>query len=271
MKVQDLGDLPGEVLLFGGPYSNLPATRALIKLSHARDIPATHVICTGDVVAYCGQPVETVAALRALGGPIIAGNCEKQLANDAPDCGCGFDAGTACDLLSAGWYGYARAQIDADTRAFMGALPDLAVFTQAGKRFAVLHGGVTDISRFLWPSSPASAFEDELAALTKRVGPVDGVIAGHCGIPFHRRIGQVDWINVGVIGMPPNDGQPDTRFALLKEAQATIHTLAYDAPAAAAAMQAVGLTQGYHRGLLTGHWPSEEVLPPDMRRDVPQT
>ena len=35
---------------------------------------------------------------------------------------------------------------------------------------------------------------------------------------------------------------------------------------AAAAMRAVGLTQGYERALASGWWPSEEVLPADLRR-----
>lgn len=32
--------------------------------------------------------------------PLIAGSCEENLAAGALDCGCGFEEGTACDLLS---------------------------------------------------------------------------------------------------------------------------------------------------------------------------
>ena len=42
--------------------------------------------------------------------------------------------------------------------------------------------------------------------------------------------------------------------------------LAYDHAAAAADMRAAGLTQGYDRALETGWWPSEDVLPPALRR-----
>ncbi len=33
-----------------------------------------------------------------------------------------------------------------------------------------------------------------------------------------------------------------------------------------AAMERAGLTQGYHSALRSGYWPSEDVLPPELRR-----
>lgn len=53
---RDLGDLDGPVLVFGGPYSNLQATRALIARADQLGVPSQNLICTGDVVAYCGDP-----------------------------------------------------------------------------------------------------------------------------------------------------------------------------------------------------------------------
>jgi hypothetical protein len=261
---QDLGEIAGPVVLFGGPYSNLQATEGL--LARSRAWPGARLICTGDMIAYCAQPVETVAALRDSGAAIVAGNCELQLAADAKTCGCGFEAGSACDLLSAGWYSFARAQIGAGTRAWMASLPGFLSFTHAGKRYGVLHGGATDVARFLWEMSPASAFEEEWDALEQRLGPVEGVIAGHCGIPFERPLSRGRWINAGVIGMPPNDGRQSTWFAVLDAGRLSFNRLSYDAGAAHAQMLRAGLTQGYHDSLLSGHWPSEDVLPAGMRR-----
>ena len=48
MKLVDLGELDAPVLLFGGPYSNLQATQALVELAKREGIPASHMICTGD-------------------------------------------------------------------------------------------------------------------------------------------------------------------------------------------------------------------------------
>ncbi|HGG06309.1 MAG TPA: metallophosphoesterase, partial [Aliiroseovarius sp.] len=47
---------------------------------------------------------------------------------------------------------------------------------------------------------------------------------------------------------------------------AHFHRLSYDPDAAVALMQAAGLTQGYERTMTTGIWPSEDVLPPALRR-----
>ena len=267
MLVQDLGQIDGPVLIFGGPYSNLPATEALIRRARQMQIPPGQMICTGDVVAYCAEPAQTAAAIRDLGCAVVAGNCEKQLAAGAPDCGCGFDEGSACDLLSAGWFAHADAAIGADDRAWMAALPDIVTFTHQGRRVAVLHGGLTDISRFIWSVSDEAVFAEELARLTALTGPVDRVFAGHSGIPFDRSIGTVSWTNAGVIGMPPHDGAPDTRYVVLQDDDVQIHKLCYDHDAAIAGMQAVGLTQGYDAGLISGYWPSEEVLPLVLRRE----
>lgn len=259
--IADLGAVEGEVILFGGPYSNLAALEAL-----AERVGATPAICTGDVVAYCGAPAETVTRLRALGWPVVAGNCERQLAEGAGDCGCGFGEGTECDLLSRGWYAHADAALDADACAWMAVLPDMAVFSHSGRRYAVIHGGATAINRFLWPSSPEAAFAEEVAAITAAVGPVDAVVAGHCGIAFQREVAGVHWINAGAIGLPPHDGRPETRFVRLTGQGAVIERLDYDWQAAQSAMRAVGLVQGYDATLETGVWPSEDVLPDELRR-----
>lgn len=260
MRVRDFGQYDAGVTLFGGPYSNLQALQALADKG---DGPA---ICTGDVVAYAGDPSATVALIRDLGWPVIAGNCERQIAEDALDCGCGFADGSACDLLSAGWYPFAKAAIQADARAWMTNLPDIGTFTQNGKRYAVIHGGAREINRFLWPTTAIADFEAEIATLEADIGPVDGIVAGHSGIPFHRWIGRHHWINAGVIGLPPHDGRPETRYAVLKDNDVSFHRLSYNHTAARAAMEAAGLTQGYHDTLTTGIWPSEDVLPPQLRR-----
>lgn len=261
MRHQDLGVRDGTLLLFGGCYSNLGATQAVLAEARARGIAADHLICTGDVVAYCAAAAETCAAVMAAGAVVVAGNCEVQLAADAEDCGCGFEAGTTCDLLSAGWYPYARARISAAQRSWMADLPDIVSFFHHGKRYAVIHGGATAVARFIWPEDPEDVFAEEWQAVEAAIGPVDAIIAGHCGIAFERQTRRGPWINAGVIGMPPHDGQPATRYGLLRSGQVEIATLAYDAEAEAARMRAAGLRQGYERSLITGYWPSEDVLP----------
>ncbi len=268
MEWQDIGARDAEVLIFGGPYSNLPATRALIARAGGRGIDPQAMICTGDIVAYCGEPSETVAEIRRLNAPVVAGNCELQLASGQMDCGCGFDAGTTCDVLSAGWFAHVDRHIGAEDRAWMNALPQIITFHHQGMRCAVIHGGVSDVSRFIWETDADAVFDQELDLLKDIVGQVDIVFAGHSGIAFSRQIGDVTWVNAGVIGMPPNAGSPRTQFVTLKAGHVRIESLSYDHAAARSMMQVAGLTQGYDLALSTGWWPSEEVLPSDLRRSA---
>ena len=262
MQIRDLGELSGPVWLCGGAYSNAHATRAL--LARAAEAGA-RVIFTGDAVGYGAEPL---AVLEMLAGRVeaIAGNVERQLAAGAADCGCGFAPGSTCARLSEGWYAHADRLVGRRWRRWMAELPDIATFTHAGRRFAVIHGGVSDISRFLWPCSKEADFRGEIDRLETLTGPIDGVIAGHAGLAFERRIGAVHWINAGAIGLPPHDGRPATRHASLHRGGARFHRLAYDHQAAARAMRAAGLTQGYDLTLQSGLWPSEDILPASLRR-----
>ena len=268
LSICDLGELTGDVLLYGGPYSNAHALEALFNIADERCIVKSNRICTGDVVAYCGEPARTVALIRERGGPVLAGNCEKQLASNAQDCGCGFDESSTCSLLSVGWYSHALRSLQAGEKAWMGKCPDRIIFTHSGRKFALVHGAASDISRFLWSVSNESEFEEEIALLEQEVGEaVDVIISGHSGIAFQRRVGSHLWVNAGAIGMPENNGDSQTRYAILDSVGIVrICKLEYDALSAKASMESAGLRQGYHEALLSGHWPSEDVLPERLKR-----
>ena len=203
--------------------------------------------------------------MRRTGCPAIAGNCEEQLGAGAVDCGCGFDAGTTCSLLSVGWFGYASAHVGDAQRAWMRALPQRIVFRHLGRRYAVIHGGADAVNSFLWPDVPDAVLQAQIELLEGQVGPVDTVLCGHSGLSFIRSLGDRLWINAGVIGLPENDGRSDTRYALLAP-EPRICRLSYDAASARAAMAAVGLTQGYEVALTDGIWPSQDILPASLRR-----
>ena len=256
------------LLVFGGPYSNLQATQALMAEARRLTIPPEQIICTGDVVAYCGHPEETVTAMRDWGVQVIQGNCEEQLAAAAADCGCGFGAGSACDRLAKSWYEFANARLSAQSRRWMGQLPRALQLNIAGVRTRVVHGGVRQINRFLFASQTA-----ELKQEIESSGS-DLVIGGHCGIPFVREIAGRVWFNPGVIGMPANDGTPRGWYGLIEEAgserparslKLSVHPLTYDHVTAAAAVRSAGCVTPYAEALVTGLWPSLDVLPATER------
>lgn len=232
---------------------------ALMAEADRLGIAADRVICTGDVVAYCAEPEETAAALRAWGCLCIAGNCEEQLAVGAADCGCNFEEGTACDLLAKGWYPFADARVSAETRAWMAALPRTFEFRFAGLKFRVVHGGFDETARWVF-ASRKDVLAEEMAA-----AGADIVIAGHCGLPFIEHAGHGVWFNPGVIGMPANDGTGDVWYGLIVPQAGGVRLatrrLVYDCHGAAAAVRRYRYADGYARALVTGIWPSFDVLP----------
>jgi len=252
------------LLVFGGPYSNLAAVIAMRQRAAELGIAKSCCICTGDVVAYCAQPEETIAAMRDWDCHVIAGNCEEQLAAGAGDCGCGFKAGTECNRLAKSWYEFADGRISPGDRAWMADLPKTLNFRLGGLNCRVVHGGIDVINRFVFPSEQA-VIADELEG-----ADADLVIAGHCGIPFIEKVGRRAWFNPGVIGMPANDGTTDTWFGLIElrgdHIWLSTHRLDYDHQSAAAAMRRWGHADSYAGCLTTGLWPSLDVLPPQERK-----
>ena len=262
---KNLGELTGSLLLFGGPYSNFQATESLQRCAEQLDIPASNIICTGDVVAYCAQPNETIALLRDWGIQVVMGNCEESLATDATDCGCGFEKDSACDVLTDSWYPFAVQSVDAQHKRWMRNLPRSLRFNYCGKSFLVVHGGVERINQFIYASTDAAEKQGQI----EREG-VDGIIAGHSGLPFTQQFDGLLWHNPGVIGMPANDGASHGWYSLWycesEKIRIEHHQLRYDDKLAQQKMYSAGLNNGYADALSSGLWPSMDVLPTAERK-----
>ena len=260
--ITDLGEVTDPLLVFGGPYGNLEATNALFAAAGRLGIPPERVVCTGDVVAYAADPLATVELVRESGIAVVMGNCEESLGGDADDCGCGFEEGSACNLLSVQWYAYAKAALDTDAKRWMASLPRQITFSMAGRRLAVVHGAASAINRFVFESTPGEEKLAEIAATG-----ADGVICGHSGLPFTQVPEGRLWHNAGVIGLPANDGTSRVWYGLLRPERDGItvehHPLRYDHTLAAAKMRARGLSDEYAGTLDTGVWHDCEVLPPE--------
>jgi predicted phosphodiesterase len=254
----------GPLLLCGGLYSNLEATQALLAFAERRRILRESIVCTGDVVAYCADPVATVDLVRAAGIAVVMGNCEESLGDGAGDCGCGFDEGSACAALSVEWYAYADRRLDRESRQWMNALPRRIELELGGLRLAAIHGGSAQINKFVFPSAGEAELDVEIGRTA-----CDGVLAGHCGLPFTRIVRGRLWHNSGSVGMPANDATPRVWCSILTptgDGIAIEHVaLRYDHAAAAAKMRRARLPAGYADALETGLWPSCDILPPPER------
>ena len=126
-----LVNIEGPSLIFGGPYSNFQATSAVLAEARQIGIPPDRIVCTGDLIAYCGDPAATIDLVRGAGIHVVMGNCDEQLAQGADNCDCGFPSGSTCERLSSAWFEFADREVGADARSWLGSLPLKSTFRSA--------------------------------------------------------------------------------------------------------------------------------------------
>ncbi len=262
---EDYGTFRARALFFGGPYGNRQALIALREQAASLGVPPGQIVCTGDLVAYCAGAEESVRFVREWGIHVIAGNVELQLADGEDHCGCNYREGSLCDALSSRWFAYSKSALSGESVDWMRTLPQTARCRIAGKRVLVVHGTVSQTSRFVFESTPWALKRAELAE-----HDADVIVAGHCGIPFAQSVDGKAWANPGSLGMPANDGTPRVWYGLAEESgkgglRFRVLPLGYDHAAAAAELLAAGLPAEHGRALISGLWCSEDVLPPEER------
>ncbi|MCP4077619.1 MAG: metallophosphoesterase [Gammaproteobacteria bacterium] len=259
VTIPDLGDIKSDLLIFGGPYSNLAATESLLEQANSLEIKPSHIICTGDIVAYCAEPEQTSQLILNSGMSVVMGNCEESLASDSNDCGCGFEHNMLCSVLSEKWYSYAQQNISNNTREWMSTLPPAIEFTCGGKKFRVIHGGVDQVNQFIFASTEPTLKQQQFDKLN-----IDCIIGGHCGLPFGQQLGNKHWLNAGVIGLPANDGTQQGWYLLLHPTKNTVeiswHRLSYPVQKSYDSMLQAGLNE-YAESLVSGLWPGTDILP----------
>jgi predicted phosphodiesterase len=102
-------------------HANLPALEAVLDdLASRPGIDAVHHL--GDLVGYAPWPDETVALLRERGITGIAGNYDSTVATDYKHCGCRYEDPRQEELSHLS-YGWTRAHVSPETRAYLGTLP----------------------------------------------------------------------------------------------------------------------------------------------------
>ena len=257
--MSNLGSIDNSLLIFGGPYSNYAATAAMKARTQQLGITPDRVICTGDVIAYCAEPAQTLDLVRDWGIQVVMGNCEESLANGEDDCGCGFEEGSECSVLAVTWYEFANRLVSTEQRHWMRELPRAIDFCMSNVQVRMVHGSLDSINEFVFASQ-----EYRHRLLQMREYGLDVVVGGHCGIPFAQRMGERYWLNAGVIGMPANDGGQHGWYMLMQPREAGIdvswHRLDYDHQESSRTTIEAGMP-AYGRALVDGLWPNTDILP----------
>jgi len=250
------------IAVFGGPYSNPYALRALLDDAPRRG--CERIFCLGDLGGFGAEPEAIWPLLREGAVECIAGNYDVAIGRGDDDCGCGYRDDRDNEFARIA-YDFTKAHTSLAFAAWMRALPTEHRETVEGVEVHMVHGSPIGLNDFFWESLP-----DDEARRRAEASGADVVLCTHSGLPWQRRIDGRLLVNVGVLGRPANDGRPEVWYAVLDiaggRAEAELVPLAYDWAAHAASMRAAGLPEAFTETIETGWWAScLQILPPGER------
>ncbi len=184
-------------------HGNLPALEAVLADIDGRD-DLGGVYHLGDLVGYAPWPDEVVAVLRERAIPGVAGNYDSTTATDYEHCGCQYEDPRQEELSHLS-YEWTRANVSADTKAWLGSLPfridvrPLGGHT-AGPRLILVHGNPV-LNTVYWTEDRTDDFCLKMAdRLGAKAGDV--VAFGHTHKPWHREVEGTHFVNTGSVGRP---------------------------------------------------------------------
>lgn len=248
------------IAVFGGVYNNHLALTELLEDATRRGAEA--IYCLGDLGGFGPHP-EKVRPLLAQGGVLaIQGNYEESLASSREDCNCGYTDPRDNHFAEIS-YGYTARSCSPGFKAWMGELPRRRRVRVGGRELLLVHGSPRRVNEFLFHSTAPVPFLEVLLDQNR----CDGILCTHTGLHWHRHLPSGrDVVNVGVIGRPANDGNPQVWYAMLEEREGGIGVelvpLPYDHFGLAAEMRAEGLPEEFVETILTGWWTTcLEILP----------
>jgi putative phosphoesterase len=228
---------------FSDVHGNQHALEAVLAdiRGHAPD----RIVCLGDLVGYGAFPNEVIETIRAAGIPTVAGNYDDGVGFDREECGCAYadPADVERGDRSLKW---TQGQVTLENKGWLRSLPRELRLELGGKRILCLHGSPRRINEYLYADRPEHSLARMFAGLN-----ADIILVGHTHLPYHRRVGEVDLVNVGSAGKP-KDGDPRVVYALIEigdEVRATFPRVEYDVEAAARAVAATDLPREFAEAL----------------------
>ncbi|MBI3407486.1 MAG: metallophosphoesterase family protein [Planctomycetes bacterium] len=253
-----------KIAVFGGVYNNHLALTA--ALEDARRRGADTAFCLGDMGAFGPHPDRTISILREHDVQCIQGNYDNSIGNELPDCQCGYTDPRDNHFARIS-YAYTLANTSLTNREWLRQLPAQRRVRLGKYRVFMCHGSPRRTNEFLWESTTSTHFLEHLC----RNYDADVILATHTGIKWHRPLADGrQFVNVGVLGRPENDGRTNVWYALLSaesDFQVEFVPVAYDHERLAAQMRSENLPGEFVATILSGWWTTcLEVLPAKERR-----
>ena len=255
--------------VFGGIYNNYLALQAAIDDAHRAGADALY--CLGDMGAFGPYPDRVFAPLRDHSVICIQGNYDNSIGNDLQDCQCGY-TDPRDNYFAKLSYDYTYANTSAANRRWLRDLPSEHRVEVDGLRILMCHGSPRQTNEFLWESTTSTQFLDKLANDYE----ADLILATHTGIHWQRELtGGRQFVNVGVLGRPENDGRTVVWYAQIRTGGDAVAggidiqfvPLEYDHLRLAEEMRDERLPEEFVATIETGWWTTcLEVLPSKERR-----
>jgi predicted phosphodiesterase len=260
------------IALFGGIYSNYLALGAAIADARRRGVDAMY--CLGDLGAFGPHPDRSIEVIREHDIVCVRGNYDDSIGRELADCQCGYTDPRDNHFAQIS-YDYTLAHTSADNRAWLRTLPPEIRLELGGQQVLLCHGSPRRMNEFLWESTTSTHFLDCLA----EQHAADTICTTHTGLKWRRELaGGRQFVNVGVLGRPENDGRTNVWYTLLeipplapggrRSWPATEFVpLEYDYQRLAAQMRSERLPDEFVATVLTGWWTTcLEILPAKERR-----
>ena len=252
------------IAAFGGVYSNHIALEALLNDVVHRGVEA--IFCLGDLGAFGPHPNKVFPPLVQGGVNVMQGNYDNSIGNDLADCQCGY-TDPRDNYFAKLSYDYTYANTDAQWKLWMKSLPTEFRIRLGRYNLLMCHGSPRKMNEFLWESTTPAHF---LKKLTVNYH-ADVILATHTGIHSYRPLPQdKDFVNVGVIGRPANDGNTNVWYTLLTADEGLdveFIPLHYSYRALAEEMNEEKLPAEFIETIETGWWTTcLEILPAKERK-----
>ena len=252
------------IAVIGGLYSNHLALRTALEDIQSRGIK--NVYCLGDLGAFGPNPDKVFPLLQNAGVRTIQGNYDNSIGNRLEDCQCGYTDPRDNHFARIS-YQYTYGKTSEPYKDWMKDLDASLPVKLGNKRILMCHGSPRTMNEFLWESTTPTHFLEKLCDDYE----ADVILATHTGIHWRRSLSRGrEFVNVGVLGRPENDGTARVWYTILK-ANATVEVefvpMEYDHEALAEEMRGEGLPEEFIETTMTGYWTTcLEILPSKERQ-----
>jgi len=256
--------LYNKIAVFGGVYNNYLALEALVEDAKNRGVEKLY--CLGDLGAFGPYPNRVMPILLENQIEMVQGNYDNSIGNDRSDCQCGY-TDPRDNFFAQISYNYTFANTNTKFKNWQKSLPKDIRLTFGGKKLLLCHGSPRQTNEFLWESTTPNHFLEKLF----RDYDADMILTTHTGIHWQRKLPDgKEFINVGVIGRPENDGQTNVWYTVLTAHDGRVKNefvpLNYEHERLAAEMSAEKLPAEFVDTILTGWWTTcLEILPSKER------